>query len=65
MAISAHHTQAYGQTECMSCTIGQILRIHFLDEDQEHWLDYVAVTEMAISSTINAGINKAPFEVLW
>ena len=51
--------------ECMNCTIGQILCTHLLDKDQEHWSDYVAVTEMAINSTINASINKAPFEVLY
>ena len=36
-----------------------------LDEDQEHWPNYVAVIEMAINSTINAHISKAPFEVLY
>ena len=49
----------------MNCTIGQILYAHLLDKDQEHWPDYVAVTEMAINSTINASIKKAPFEVLY
>ena len=49
----------------MNCTIGQILHAHLLDKDQEHWPDYVAVTEMAINSTNNASINKAPFEVFY
>ena len=39
--------------------------MHLLDEDQEHWLDYLVVTEMAINSTIIARINKAPLEVLY
>ena len=49
----------------MNRTIGQILRAHLLEDDQEHWPNYVAVTEMAINSTINASIQKAPFEVLY
>ena len=63
IAISAHYPQADGQTKRMNCTICQILHAYLLDEDQEHWPDYVAVTKMAINSTINASINKAPFEV--
>ena len=49
----------------MNCTIGQILCINLLDEDQEHWPDYVVITEMAINSTVNASKNKAPFKVLY
>ena len=30
-----------------------------------HWLGYVSVTEMAINSTINASINKVPFDILY
>ena len=65
IATSAHHPQADGQTERMNRTIGQILRAHLLADDQEHWPNYVAVTEMAINSTVNASIQKAPFEVLY
>ena len=49
----------------MNHTIGQILHAHLLDKDQEHWPDYAAVTKMAIHSTINGSINKAPFKVLY
>ena len=49
----------------MNCTIGQILPAYFLDEHQDHWPDYVAVTKMAINSIINASITQAPFEVLY
>ena len=49
----------------MNHIIGQILYAHLLDDNQVHWPDYLAVTEMAINSTINASINKAPFEVLY
>ena len=59
----AHHPQADGQTECINCTIGQILHAHLLDKNQKHWPDYVAFTEMAINSTINASINKASFKI--
>ena len=44
----------------MNRTIGQILGVHLLEKDQEHWPDYVAFTEMAI----NTSIKKAPFKVL-
>ena len=37
----------------------------FLGEDQEYWPDYVAITEMAINSTINVSINKALFKVVY
>ena len=47
----------------MNCTIGHILYAYFLDEDQEHWSNYVVVTEMAINSIIDASIDKALFEV--
>ena len=54
----------------MNCTIGQILYARLLDLltlvvvdswllfllDQEHWPDYVAVTEMGFNSNINASI---------
>ena len=33
IAISAHHPQADGQTECMNYTIGQILHEHLLDAE--------------------------------
>ena len=36
-----------------------------LDKYQEHWPDYMAVTEIAANSTINTIISKAPFEVLY
>ena len=49
----------------MNCTIGQILHVCLLYKDQEHWPDYVAITKMAISSTINANINKVPLDVLY
>ena len=49
----------------MNHTIGQSLHAHLQDEDHEHCPDYVAVTEIATNSTINASINKAPFEVLY
>ena len=49
----------------MNCTIGQIIHACLLDKDQKQWPDYVAVTEMAINSTINASINKEPFEFLY
>ena len=65
IATSACDPQANGQTECIYHTIGKILRAHLLYEDQEHWPDHVDVTEMAINSTINAIINKAPFKVLY
>ena len=65
IAISGHHPQADSQTECMNCTIGQILYIYLLNEDQEHWPDYVDIIEIAINSTINASIKKEPFEVLY
>ena len=48
----------------MSHTIGLILRENSLDKDQEHWPNYLAITEMAINSTINSSSSKAPFEVL-
>ena len=53
IAISAQHPQTNGQTECINRIIGQILGTHLIDEDQEHWPDYVAVTEMVINSPIN------------
>ena len=65
IAISAHYPPAYGYTERMNCTIGQILYAHWLEKDQEHWPNYVAVTKMATNSTTNASINKDPFEVLY
>ena len=65
IAISAHHPQADGQTEHMNHTIDQILHAHLLEKDQEHWSDYVVATKVAINSTINAKISKAPFEVLY
>ena len=37
---------------------------NLLDKDQEHWTNYMNITEMVINSTINASINKSPFEVL-
>ena len=49
----------------MNRTIAQILHVYFLDKDQEHWPDYVAMTEMAINSTLYASINKVPFEVFY
>ena len=64
IAISTNYPQADGQTKRMNCTIGQILHTHLLDENQEHWPDYVAIIEMAINFTISAIINKVPFEVL-
>ena len=48
----------------MNCTIGQIPCAHLLDENQEHWTVYVAVTEIAINSKNNASIKKALVEVL-
>ena len=48
----------------MNGTIGYIFHAHSLDEDQEHWPEYIAVTEIAINSTINASINKVAFELL-
>ena len=65
IAVSAHHPQADGQTDFMNHTIGQILHAHLLEKNQEHWPDYVAITIMAINSTINARINKAPFEIFY
>ena len=65
MATPTHHPRADSQTEPMTRTIGQILRKNLLDEDQDHWPDYVAVAEMDINSTINARINKALFKVLY
>ena len=65
IGISAYHLQADGQTKRMNCTIGQILYANLLYKDQEKWLNYVAVTEMAFNCTINASINKASFEVLY
>ena len=61
----AHQPQANGQTNCMKCTIGQILTENILDEDHKHWPNYVAVTEMAIDSTFNFSIDKALFEALY
>ena len=58
-----HHPQADGQIKHINCIIGQILHTKLLDEDHEHWPDYVAVTDMAINSTINGSINKALFYV--
>ena len=55
----AHYPQADGQIECMNRTIGQILCAYLLDEDLKHWLDYVAVSKMAINSTINASIKQS------
>ena len=55
-ATSAHNPQADGQTECMNCTICQILQIYLLDKDQDHWPYYIAEIEIAISSIINASI---------
>ena len=49
----------------MNHIIGQILYAYLLDDNQVHWPDYLAVTEMAINSTINASINKALFELLY
>ena len=49
----------------MNCTIGQIFCAHFLYKDQDRWSDYVAITKLAINSTINASIKKAPFEVFY
>ena len=40
----------------MNRTIGQILNMYLLYEDQEHWPDYVAITQMAVNSTINGSI---------
>ena len=48
----------------MNDTIGQILRVFLLDKNQEYWPGYVAVTRMAINYTINASIQKVPFEVI-
>ena len=49
----------------MNCTTGQILHTHFLEIAQERCPDYLAVTDMAINTTINASINKAQFGVLY
>ena len=65
IAIPAHHPQAHGQTECLNSTIGKILCASLLNDNKEHWPDYVALTEIAINSTINKSIKKVPFEVLW
>ena len=64
IGIPAHHPQADGQTECMNYTIGQIHYAYLLYKDQEYWPNHMAVTEMAINSTITASIQKALFEVL-
>ena len=65
IAMSPHHPKANGQIECMNCTITQIFNAHMLDENQEHWPDYAAITEMAINSTIDVSIQKTTFEVLY
>ena len=49
----------------MNRTIGQILRTHLVDQDQANWPNFIALAELAINSTVNASINKAPFEVLY
>ena len=49
----------------MNCTIDQILHSNILDEDHEHWPDFVVVIEIAINFTVKASINKAPLEVLY
>ena len=49
----------------MNCTIDQSLWAYLLDEDQKHWPNYIADTEMAINYIINASIEKAPFEFLY
>ena len=49
----------------MNYTISQILHVYLLDEDQNHWPNYVDVIEIAIKSTFNANFNKALFEVLY
>ena len=64
-AILGHYPQADGKTECMNRTIGQIFYAYLLDKVQEYWPDYVALTEMAMSSIFHASINKAPFEVFY
>ena len=48
----------------MNFNIGQILYTYLLNKDQEDWFNYVAVIKMAIDSTINTSIQKAPFKVL-
>ena len=63
--ISANYPQADDQTLCKNCSICQIFCAHLLDENQAHWPDYLAVTKMAINSTINASIKKALFEVFY
>ena len=65
ITISTYHPQANDQTECINCTIGQILHKNLLDKHQKYCPVYMAFTEMAINSNINASIKKAPFEVLY
>ena len=49
----------------MDCIIGQILHAYLLNKNEEHWPEYVAITEIAVNSTIDASIDKAPFEVFY
>ena len=41
------------------------LYIYLLNEDQEYYSAYVAITEIAINSTIKASIQKSPFEIVY
>ena len=49
----------------MNHTFGAILQAHLLDEDQKHRPNFMAITEMAINSTINTRVKKAPFEIFY
>ena len=65
IATFAYNLQANGQTECINSTIGQFFCFDLINEDQENLSDYVAIIEIAINSTINASIQKTPFEILY
>ena len=65
ITISTNYPQADGLIECMTYSLSQILCAYLLYEDQDNWPDYVAITKMAINSSINTSIQNVPFEVLY
>ena len=49
----------------MNHSIGQVFHAYLLNKDKKHLSDYLSVTKMAINSSINVIIQKAPFEALF
>ena len=56
------HPQTDGQTECVNCSIGQILQA-VVTHNQKNWVNKIDKVEFAINSSVSETTGYSPFEL--